>query len=703
MKTKIDQIDGLELALQYQTAVVVGSDIQVTDTGGLPIKFKLTSDVSGTITVNALPLKDVDGTAITSLENGLYEVVYDTGFFTLKPSGGGETNFLMKYDGSNQTLLDLKGSPVNVNVGDYVYNEFNYTKLLGAENLLNIDKTTPVQVVNAAYDTSGNGGRKLVRLDNGWLIAGVRHNTSNVVYVYKSIDNGATWNQLATLDTGNITTSGELFALSTKSNKLYIIYSTGTTVRVSTYDAISGGATIPIGVIIDSAQTATGAVSITIDSNGHLHAAWASKNATYPNSFNIRYSKSTDGGVTWASPIQVTVFNTSGVDGKNPSIVIANDGNPKIVYELNGGGSNNIRILRYDGASWSSTVIYTLSGYTQVNPSATVDSNGVLHVAWAGTDSGDATFNIRYSISSDNGATWSAMEKITPTIEPTAGHRRPSITTDINNKPHIVYDSDGSGCVVLVHKISGTWSNGENLSGNSGYYPSVCDNYKDFEKPLVIWLDSTNAKVEFYGKWTEDLTPVQIIPPMSLATVKTDLQALYADTLKMHNPTTDARYQGFVSKKDLWTVALQELQWTESNLKLNTNLFGKVGTVTPYEIASGENVLAVSQNIVYVTVASMTKIRETRVTMAGTYKVTFGLSAHGTSNTAVGRIYVNGVARGTTRTKTDATVTYYDEDLTLNANDLVQIYASSVVANGAGITGFSIKTSLPFPKGEIIL
>lgn len=522
-----------------------------------------------------------------------------------------EKNFLMKYDGLSDIIKDLKGSPVNVSIGDYVYNEFNYTKLLGAESLVTFDRTTPVQVVGSAYDTSGNGGRKLVRLDNGHLYSVDRPSTGVDYYLRKSTDNGATWSLVYTMTTNSGYDSKDI-SIATNGNIVYILikFYTGSSynVRSFKYDGTAGSYLADI----DTAQTALGSTSVTVDSNGHLHAAWSSKNSTYPNSFNIRYSKSTDGGVTWASPTQITTYNTSGADASNPTIVINSLGHPVIIWAYNQGTSTNqIQGKYYNGSSWTFMYPFPSNGYVQSNPSATVDSNGVIHVAWHGSDNVDVAIqHIRYSKSIDNGVTWSSMEKLTSGAY---SQESPSISTDKLNKVFILFHgkkatSTTYNNIRLIEGVSGAWGAIQEITNQTSQnilYASTCNNYNNFEKPLAIWKDLQASNVKFYGKWTEDLTPVQIIPPMSLATSKTELQALYADTLKMHNPKTDARYQGFISKKDLWTTALQDFDWVAGSLGKDKNVFGQIGTYEGYAKGVG-NLATINTSQGRLTVSGLT-------------------------------------------------------------------------------------------------
>lgn len=57
-------------------------------------------------------------------------------------------------------------------------------------------------VVNQAYDTSGNGGRKLVRLDNGWLVTVSKNVPFTKAFLQVSKNNGSTFEALTEINTG---------------------------------------------------------------------------------------------------------------------------------------------------------------------------------------------------------------------------------------------------------------------------------------------------------------------------------------------------------------------------------------------------------------------------------------------------------------------------------------------------------------------
>lgn len=368
-----------------------------------------------------------------------------------------------------------------------------------------IDHSIPVQVVNAARNTSGNGGRKLVRLSNGHLYCAVK-NALSAFIVYGSTDNGATWTQLRSVSTSIVDV-----ALASINGNIGIFYTSGTT--TIQYLELSEANSVIRNVAADSSQTAVGNCSLTVDSSGNLYAAWCSKNSTYPNSFNIRHAKSTD-GTTWtkadgtAGVDQITSANNSSVNYQNP-IIVVNSGIPVIVvnYANTSGPAYSIKSYRWNSTIFAETEVYYVSGaYTQSNPSAVVSPDGNIHVAWFGIDSTDSsTNNIRYSRSADNGANWSAMEKLTSGNSYSQAY--PSVAADKDNKIYVVWhgiDAAVSATYTNIRKIiyNGSWGSVTTLTSSTTAiirYPSTCANYTDFTDPLCIYEDTQAVDIKFRG------------------------------------------------------------------------------------------------------------------------------------------------------------------------------------------------------------
>ncbi|HEY4623271.1 MAG TPA: hypothetical protein VIH12_05380, partial [Solibacillus sp.] len=75
-------------------------------------------------------------------------------------------------------------------------------------------------VVAQPYSTAGNGGRKLVRLSNGWLVAATRK--TDVIYFYVSKDEGLKWNPLTAIN--YVTIDDNDFSIVANGVNVHIIY-----------------------------------------------------------------------------------------------------------------------------------------------------------------------------------------------------------------------------------------------------------------------------------------------------------------------------------------------------------------------------------------------------------------------------------------------------------------------------------------------
>lgn len=393
---------------------------------------------------------------------------------------------------------------------------------------------TDATVVAQAYDTSGNGGRKITQLKSGLLISALKDTSSSFLRLYKSTD-GINWTAFTTLSF----VSGMDVSLSSKEDFLYLIYSAGSNVYFNAFDKF--GASIS-SQSIDTGQNAIGNVSLAInEAKTELHATWTSKNAIYANSFNIRYAKGTingDGSVTWGAVEQVTKTNVSGTDNNNPSIYIHN-GIPSIIQSFNQTNYNGIYLLTKEfttkdsvvgmpnssdvSANWGSKLIYNGTTYAQSSPSAIFVpqsinglANGRIWVAWHGTDATDSSVtNIRVSYSDDLGVTWSAIQKLTSGNS--YWQEFPTITANKKNEVFVVFDGIDSTIstyrnIRYIKYSSGSWGSivtMTNATSYNNFYPTaIYDTSLDFTMPLFAYKG--NSRVGFYGTWT--VTTISVTP-----------------------------------------------------------------------------------------------------------------------------------------------------------------------------------------------
>ena len=365
-------------------------------------------------------------------------------------------------------------------------------------------------VVASAYTTSASARPQ--RLSNGWIVSAMYSATN--VYFYVSKDNGLTDTLL--VQSAMATAS---LSLASKGTMIYFIYNTNSTYQSAGYFDATTVVSLSASMV-DIGQTLVGAgCSLAINDLGtELHATWSSKNATYPNSFNIRYAKGTiavDGSVTWGTVMQVST-DGSGTNSITPSIIVNKNNYPCILFNFNATSVSNIYSYNYNGSTWVvSPIIYAGGTYAQSAPSAIFVptsinglANGRIECYWKGFDSASPSGNrIRFSYSDDLGVTWSAMV----IISPTTGFDRfdPTATVNKSNEAFILFAlNEGSAKNIYQVKraTNGTWGAETkitaNASGNCMYPSSIYDPTFNFTSPLYIYQNSLSAKVGFYGTWT---------------------------------------------------------------------------------------------------------------------------------------------------------------------------------------------------------
>lgn len=348
-----------------------------------------------------------------------------------------------------------------------------------------IDHSDPVTVVNSAYTTSVSARPQ--RLSNGWLVACANDNTGYYINFYKSIDNGATWTYLCRIVLANLASG---FAIASYGTIIHCLFTQNTTINYKSFDATTVSGNLSTGIAIDTQTSYGSGCSITANpTNGHLTAAWSSKNSSYPNSFNIRSAKSTDGGATWtkqdgsAGTGQITADNTSGHDTQYPNTIIMSNGNPAILAQRKT-NANYIMCYRWTGSVWSSEFVYDGTTYTQSIPSAVVAPNGRIGAAWQGYGATHtSTYHIFFKPSLDNGATWGTLVDV-------AVGQNASLTVDENNNFYVQYDRGGT--VYQKKSTDGvTW--GAETEIGTGTNASACSNYDKFTQPLSIWKGASSV------------------------------------------------------------------------------------------------------------------------------------------------------------------------------------------------------------------
>lgn len=416
---------------------------------------------------------------------------------------------------------EIKGNyeVVNTTGGQQLFIWFDYLYLQTAVYPVMID---PTVIVASSYIIHGNGGRKIARAGNGWLVALLFDSVNYTHIIYKSTDNGATWTVVCSINYTNYYQYAG--SLACYGNNIYILVPWSTTSMYFFKFDITTQTNVNIDstkLEIDPGQLSVQVyASLAVDSLGYLHAAWCSRNATYNNSTNIRSAKSVDGGVTWtkqdgtAGVDQVSTLNTVNYSLFNPCIICDKNNIPFISAEYNGNNSTlAIVSARFITNAWSyGYYIYNGGIYQQTQASLITQKKGInagrIWCAWHGTDGTDNSyFNIKVVYSDDNGSTWSAMLKITSGN--TVDRINPVLTEDHLGNIFVFYADNGT--VVYQKCLSGTATFGSLTTVATGTNPASMD-YETNYIAGIMYSTATNVSLSVLTLETAPTAPVVTSP-----------------------------------------------------------------------------------------------------------------------------------------------------------------------------------------------
>lgn len=376
-----------------------------------------------------------------------------------------------------------------------------------------IDKTSLplMEIVQQPYTTSASARPQ--RLSNGWIVSMEYDATTYKHILNVSKDNGNTWSQLCYTYANGFDLPW--FSICSYGTNVYFVRSDGAAIRFYKFDAtVVTNSVISEIATLDSVSNAFyfSGQSIAVNpANGHLTAAWSSKNSTYPNSFNIRSAKSVDGGVTWtkqdgtAGVDQLTVNNSSSYNNISPCVIYKSNGLPTIFCSYTQTNSNFIFAFNYT-TYWQNSVSVNNSdfGYIQSSPNSTVQRYGTnagrIWVAWTSASASSSNRgNIAVKYSDDNGVTWSdgGSSDAYITTGATYFRQNPSITTNNLGEVSVLWWqelSDSISNIIRNKRVNGIWGSEVQITNNTSVvlvgFPSTCDNYYDFEQPIAIWRDN---------------------------------------------------------------------------------------------------------------------------------------------------------------------------------------------------------------------
>jgi Neuraminidase (sialidase) len=217
-----------------------------------------------------------------------------------------------------------------------------------------------------------------------------------------------------------------------------------------------------------------------------IHVVW---NNLASGNWEIMYTGSTDDGVTWSAPLNIS---NSPTRPEQPAVA-ASGSNVHVVWDDNNPADTEVLYARSTdgGATWLSPV--NISNTPGISESQAIGASGdTVHVVWRDPYPDSANWETLYVRSIDNGVTWSAPMNISNTPENSG-------STDIavaGDNIHAVWGdpTPGNWEILYARSTDGgtTWSAPVNLSNSSA--TSLLANVAAYGSNVqVTWSDHDTA------------------------------------------------------------------------------------------------------------------------------------------------------------------------------------------------------------------
>ncbi|MFI5125767.1 MAG: PKD domain-containing protein [Candidatus Acidiferrales bacterium] len=248
-----------------------------------------------------------------------------------------------------------------------------------------------------------------------------------------------------------------------------------------------GGATFSTPINLSNASGYSFNPRIAMGSAGDVNVVWEDQT---PSNTNIMFSHSTNAGVAFSTPVNLS---NDSADSGSPQIAVDTAGNIYVVWEHD---SPNLGIFfsrsTDGGATFSTPAVLSVSALGSFSPQIAVDSNGNISVVWE--DDVSLTSDISFSYSADHGATFSFPKSLS---FHTGNSVSAEVAIDLTGNIDVVWENDSPGNFDIFFSRSAdsgaTFSTPKNLSHGSG----------DAQNPQI----GLDAKGNINLVWADNIPP----------------------------------------------------------------------------------------------------------------------------------------------------------------------------------------------------
>jgi len=233
------------------------------------------------------------------------------------------------------------------------------------------------------------------------------------------------------------------------------------------------------------------------DADGSINVVWQDSSDFF-NTSNVFFSRSSDGGVTFSTPINLTATTTPAFYSI-PQIAVHATGNVSVVWESDTG---NLAVWFSNssdgGAAFSAPKMLSSNSGGSLDPQVCVDKNGIINVVWEDDIAGHS--DISFSRSGDNGTTFSAPKNLSnPLGSSIANSNSPRIAVDLAGNLNVVWANDSPGNFDIF--VSRSTDGGVHFSGPKNISNSLGSSSNPFigvdagGNINIVWADNTPSDI----------------------------------------------------------------------------------------------------------------------------------------------------------------------------------------------------------------
>lgn len=380
--------------------------------------------------------------------------------------------------------------------------------------------SAPVSLSNTK--TFPSAPRIVVDSNNGINVVWNDSPSGNLdVFFSRSVDGGATFSSPVNVSHSSPSNAPGNPQLATDSTgNIFVAWEDDGVLGILFARSADGGVTFSSPMTVSTNTTGSFMPELTLGPTGNIYLVWeddTSSNAA------ISFARSLDHGQTFAAPKTLSSGNGRCT---NPQINSDLSGNLNVVWENDSPGNFEIFFSRSTdaGLNFSAPLNVSNRSGSSTAPMVASDSSGGINVIWLDSTPPATNTDVFFSRSSNGGTTFSAPQNLSSTMFFSSN---PSFSIDLAGNINVVFQHSSSGPndVFFVRSTDSgvTFSAPQNLSNDSGD-SSAAQIVADKNGSLnVIWSDATPGPHQvFFSRFT---AAVVNHPPVANAGADQSIQA----------------------------------------------------------------------------------------------------------------------------------------------------------------------------------